>query len=697
MDRILLEYPVWFLLLCLLAGLGYAWLLYTAKAPWGRATNVLLGLFRGLLVFAIGVLLLGPFFKNTVARYEQPEVVFAVDNSASLKMGEDSLALDSLLRQTQQLADQINQKDWKTAFYSLEGPTDQPDTLRFDHRTTDLGQMLTDIREVYENRNLSGIVLLSDGLYNQGFSPEFLPMNTKVFTVGLGDTTEKKDAILSVVYANKVAYLGNRFPIAAEVAQFGYAGQEMVVSLLRNDTLIDKQTLKFRLNEGRKRANFLVEADRKGTQRYQLSISPMAGEFTLTNNQQSVYLDILDDRERILIVAASPHPDIKALKSAIEKTKNYEVSTYIPQLAALIQRQPVDLEKPFDLVIYHQLPQIGRPQKALFDKLRAKAKGSLFIVGSQTDLRALASEDVGIDLKGRCGLTDQVVPAFNPNFDRFLFDEEQRKTITSLPPVRVPYGETTLTGKTDVLLYQQIGSVVSDKPLLITHQKEDRKDAVLLGEGLWRWRLQNYALQDNTDAFDQLISKLVQYVASKADKRRFRVYPLRDNYFEGEATVFETEVYNEIYEQIYGQQIELTLTRTDGKAFAYTYTNNPGGFRYQIKGLPPGIYRYTARTMLDGKSVSATGGLIIKELAVESLETRANFNLLRNLAEKTEAQFATRNQMAQLSQALTAEAFKPIVHYEDTIEALLNERWIAIVLILLAALEWGIRKYSGWY
>src|SRR5258706_9688623 len=84
-QRLLFEYSPAFILACLALGAGYAWLLYRAKATWGRRANQFLFVLRAVLVFLLAFLLIGPVLKLTHNFIEKPALVFLVDNSLSIK------------------------------------------------------------------------------------------------------------------------------------------------------------------------------------------------------------------------------------------------------------------------------------------------------------------------------------------------------------------------------------------------------------------------------------------------------------------------------------------------------------------------------------------------------------------------------------------------------------------------------------
>jgi hypothetical protein len=70
------SYPLWFLLLCLLAGSAYASLLYFREKEndFSDLTTKILAILRGALVTLIAFLLLSPLLKST-SRYAEKPIV----------------------------------------------------------------------------------------------------------------------------------------------------------------------------------------------------------------------------------------------------------------------------------------------------------------------------------------------------------------------------------------------------------------------------------------------------------------------------------------------------------------------------------------------------------------------------------------------------------------------------------------------
>jgi hypothetical protein len=110
------------------------------------------------------------------------------------------------------------------------------------------------------------------------------------------------------------------------------------------------------------------------------------------------------------------------------------------------------------------------------------------------------------------------------------------------------------------MLYQKVGKVNTQKPLLFIQKSNDWASAVMVGKACGAGDCRNSPKVRIIEAFDEMISKIIQFLINKDDKRRFKVYPLKNEYLNNETVVFETEVYNEIYEPTFGHKIELQIT-----------------------------------------------------------------------------------------------------------------------------------------
>ena len=169
----IIDYPWYYVLFCLLAGAAYAaGLYYVGRRRFGKGVNALLAALRFVAVSAIALLLLAPVAKRTVNEQQTPIVVVAQDVSESIDSTQ--LTVDGFL---------------KGEPYEMVYET-------FGGTTTDIASELSDIASRYQGRNLGAVVLATDGIYNRGGNPATTAerLSFPVYTVALGDTTPQRDA-----------------------------------------------------------------------------------------------------------------------------------------------------------------------------------------------------------------------------------------------------------------------------------------------------------------------------------------------------------------------------------------------------------------------------------------------------------------------------------------------------------------------
>jgi len=692
MQRLLFESSPLFIILCAMLGLGYAFILYRAKHTWSKRINQVLFGLRAVLVFFLAILLLGPIIKLITNQYEKPSWVFLIDSSSSIAAGMDSTARLQLKDQLEQASQSLQDEGYEVQWKDLNG--NDMGSLVFNAPTSDLNRGVQNVIHDFEGRNLAGLILVTDGIYNSGASPVYTPVRIPVYTIGLGDTVARVDLVLKNVAFNKVAYQGNKFPLRAQVLLQGIDNQDVSVSIFKDGKSIST----LQQNSGNKSFidfDFQLDATEKGIQRYDVSVRSIAQESNKRNNSSSAFIEVVEGKKKIVMIAPAPHPDIKAIKTVVEKNSNYEFITHIPGVS---EADPL-LLKPggAELFIFHQaLSQSGKTT-ALFSTLYKGQSSVMVMIGGSTNLRQLPAFEVPIQFESLSGQWEDVTPVVNSNFREFGFSENSNGIFARYPPADVPFGKFSYPTSATVLLYQRIGSVVTDRPMLMTWPDNNRKIAVMIGEGLWRWRLNEFADTGNTLVFDELFSKLVQYLSTLEDKRKFRSFPLQNEFSDSESVVIESQVYNDLYELVYGNTIRLEVRNEQGEVTTYSYVTSPGSSRYRIGGLKEGVYRFRASTTINDKKEEVTGQFLVKAQNLEAQNLTADFGLLRTLSKETGGKFYNSNQVSSLTSDLQQTKVASLIHSEETFNQLINLKWVFFLLLALISAEWFLRKYMGSY
>jgi hypothetical protein len=692
MQRLQFESSPFFILLCIALGIGYAFILYRSnKHSWSKRTNQLLFVLRACLVGGLSFLLLGPILKLTTNLTEKPALVFLIDNSTSVKEAVDSLSRAKAWDQLQSAKEKLEKQGYAVKLNDLANR--EIKKISFNNSISDLSTAIRGIATEYEGKNLGGIVLFTDGVYNSGTSPLYTPIRVPIYSIGLGDTTERMDLKLKSVAYNKITYQGNKFPIRAEVIAQGISNQEIIISVFKNGKVLSQQ----RKNSGVKSLidfDFLVDATEKGIQRLDVLVEPVKGESNRKNNRASVFVEVVEGRKKILLIAPAPHPDIKAIRSVVEKNSNYEFILHVPGIA----NADAALLKPgaAELIIFHQALDVTGKTTALLQQFKKSNASLLLILGHQSNLRQLTSNAIPFTFD-QTGQWDEVTPVVNAAFRDFNFPENSNGVFSKYPPIEVPFGKFTYPPNANILLYQRIGSVATDRPLLLSWEEDNRKMAALIGEGTWRWRLNEFAANQNTEVFDDVFSKLIQYLSTLDDKRKFKSFPTQNEFSDALPVTFESQVYNDLFELVYGNKIELELRDEQNKTTKYEYVLSPSGIRYQIGGLKEGVYQYRSATVLNGKREEVRGQFLVTAQNIEAQNLTADFGLLRKLSASTGGKFYSINRLSELSSDFERVPAQSLIHSDESFNPLINLKWVFFLLLVLVSVEWFLRKYLGGY
>jgi len=691
-QRIIFDSPTGYLLVCVAIAAAIAWLLYRGSHPWTDTWNKVLFAARFVLLFFLTFLLLGPIVKQITNIFEKPVFVLVYDNSSSIRQATDTTTRVQLEQKMNALSETLSEAGYDVKISDLQGQ--EVTRPQFRGSYSDLSGALRRISSQYESSQVGGVLLASDGIYNEGVSPLYNVYNYPVYTLGIGDTTQHPDVLIRDIAYNKIVYQGNKFPVRVEVLTRNLADVPVNVSLMRRGKVLAQQT-KNAAGDALLAFDFQPLADEQGMHKLDIQVDVKPGEVNVQNNKSSVFVEVVEGKKKILVVASSPHPDIKALREVVDKNPNYEFLLHIPGVETLAPQQldPTQI----DVAIFHQAPDTKGKTRDLFRQFAISKTPLFLIVGSQTDLSQVAKQNMPVAFESTPRDYDEVIPGTNPGFSQFSISSESNAIIPNYPPVSVPFGKIRTPGSATPVLFQRVGAVLTEKPLLYIDDQDRRKIAVMLGEGLWRWKLNEFDRFENSSAFDEVFSKLIQYLSTGEDKRKFRSYPVKQEFSDTEPVVFESQVYNDIFEPVFGNVINIELTSDTGKKNRYSYTTSAGNTRYQIGGLSEGVYKYTATTKLNNKDERVSGEFAVIARQAELQNLTADFDLLKKISSNTGGQFYPLSKADDLNTSLQTKKAKSVIHSEESYSSLVNLKWVFFLLLALVSLEWFARKFFGSY
>ena len=699
MNNLSFPYPTWYLLLCLLLGLVSAFVLYFKNKSFPERTSTLswvLGLIRFLCIGAIAVLLLSPLLKSTLTETKKPVVVLAQDVSESI------LAEMSPEEKTKYQQDFANlgtalKADYDVKEYAFGSEVREGIDFEFKDKSSNMSDLLGNVYDLYSNQNLGAVIMATDGIYNEGSNPIYAgtKLAAPIYTIALGDTIAKKDLIIKRIFNNRIAYLGDKFTIQVDVSAINSVGENTSLSISSVDggknNVLQRFPISINKNNFFTTKEITLDANRAGVQRYQITVNKVNGEVTTANNTREIFIDVLDARQKILLLANTPHPDLSAIKQSISKNKNYEVTT------ALITDPTLNITA-YDFVVLHQLPSKTKDATSVLSSLRNKKIPHLFVVGMQSSLPKLNTAQSILTVKGNTQQTNSVQPIVATNFNSYNIDNQLVEKLPNFAPLTAPFGEFTDNANSEVLLYQRIGKVDTKYPLLLYGEDNGIKIGVLAAEGIWKWKLFDYLQHENHDIFDELLGKAFQFLSVKEDKRKFRVDVSKNIFNENEAVFFDAELYNNNYERINDPDATIVITDSEGKNFNFTFSKT--GLTYTLNAgfLPVGNYSYRAAVMSNGVELDHKGQFSIRPVQLEVYETTADHGLLRLLSARYGGELIYADQLNALPNQIKEKGtIKPIIYETSKTRSIINIRWLCFILLGLLTLEWFLRRYFGTY
>ena len=649
---------------------------------------------RFLSSFLIAILLLSPFIKKITEDIKKPIVVYAQDASSSMLQGED-LDLETYFSNRDNMLNDLSE-DYDIVKLKLGEQVAISEVDSFQDKSTNISALIDFVNDQYGDQNLGALILASDGIYNEGSNPIYRESirNAPIFSVAFGDSTAKKDVLIKNIFNNKIAYLGDQFPIQVDIESKGFTGLNVKVDFYEvkegNSVKLDSKTVNINRDKYFTTVEFNTEANQVGTVKYQIRLSNLSGEFSQSNNTKSFYVDIIDSRQKFLLLAHAAHPDISTLKNIIEGNKNYQLdikyaSEVVPNL------------KEYDLVIFHNLPSDKFPIQSVLRDIKESKTSSLFFVGSNTSIARFNSAQSVLSINAQTSALNQSQAIFDDNFNSFNIDDKHLNIIESMPPLTSQFGEHKLSASAKSIFNQRIKDIDTDESLISVQDQTNIKTGVVAAEGIWKWRMMHFQQFQDYNAIDGFFTRLFQFLSTKEDKRRFRTNLSQNVFKETEPIFIDAQLYNDNFELINEPEV-LANIRQGNTNFDFTFSRKNNYYFLDAGRLAPGNYRYEASTNLNGEELSSKGNFTVQDVELEQFDLTANHGLLYQLAEKSGGSVVYPKEVLTISDEIKSRAsIKPVIYYSNSTEKLLDQKWIFFVIALLLTLEWFIRRFLGAY
>ncbi len=575
-----------------------------------------------------------------------------------------------------------------------------PFELNFDGARTNIDQALADFLEVMENQEAA--ILVSDGIITAGRDPSATASRTPVpvYTIGIGDTTRQKDILVQRISHNPSAPVNSIINVEASILNEGFPDRDIPVQLRQNEQVLEETVIRSSEERSVQQVRFDLSLEEEGLQPFNIHIPELGEEWSTENNTRYFSVDVRDEQLRILHLAYEVHPDVRNFRNLLQEDKQIllDSRTWVHNDRYIEGNLPDEADT-LDLVILHGFPHIDLPAdeaQMVADRFRDNA---MLIVGTagqnQERLAALMHGTLPLHFESDLNWYDVRIDLTSEQADHAILDFSMPED-TRFEEIRGAIRNVTVAPNTDVLLQSVYQGSVTNTPLLAVRSTGNRHIAHLNGYGFYRWSLSN---QERTREFwINLLNNTVKWTAARPDDDLLELRPSEPIFQVGEPVLMDAFLRNESGEPEENGVVEILVEGKDPESRRYIMGNEgEGHYRIEISNLAEGTYDYTGvATRSDRELDSQSGQFTVGGVNREFVNTIRDEHTLQQIADLTSGSYLPFESAHELMGILEEQlGFEQRV---DTISQSLSlyrhPLWF-IVLILLLATEWSLRKYRA--
>ena len=666
-----------YILAAILFSLAFSWLLYFYKSKALKKIDYVLFSLRATSIFLLLLLLINPSIERQELTNEKPILSVLVDNSLSIQHFKSEKIVTNFVNQIKNNL-QINNK-FEVHFFKFGEAISVLDSLSFLENQTNIYKTISRV-EAFNKNTIAPVILISDGNQTTGNSYPFINIKKNIFPLIIGDTIKKSDVKIAQINVNKYSYLKNRFPVETRIVYDGIKNVKTQFTIQHKGKIIYRKNVAFSSSKTVETISTTIASTEEGVQYYKASVAKIENEENVENNSKSFSVEVLNEKTKILLLTSFIHPDLGAIKKAIETNKQRSVT--------------INTIKDFKgKLAEYQLVMLYQPtvQFESFFKSIQKEKANYFVItGLNTNWNFL-NEMQSNYYKNATNQSEEFGAIFNNGFLTFGQKEIGFETF---PPLDNAFGNINMTSKFDALLFQNIAGFKTQTPLLATFENDTQKSAVLFGEGIWKWRAASFINSGSFQDFDTFLANMVQYLAST--KKRERLSLKYDALHPANTPIFINAFYvDKNYQFDARAKLNLKLTNTTTNVVQnvpFSLLNNL--FEAVLNELPSGDYRF--EVMVENQSILKTGQFKITTYQIEEQFTNANEKELKLVANNTNGKFYFPSESKQIITDLINDK-RYVTSQKSTIihQQLIDWKFILMLSILFFAIEWFIRKYYG--
>jgi hypothetical protein len=551
--------------------------------------------------------------------------------------------------------------------------------------------------EIFRNyKEISSILLISDGIFNQGLDPlnSLSNINVPVYTVGIGDSSSYPDLSIERIRNNSTIYAEKESDIEVVVLSNDPSVNSTEIQIYDNNDLFF--TKKFEISEsGINRIIVPYLTAKEGKHQIRVVVNPLPGEKNSKNNSKSVLINVLASKKSIAVISGIPGRDLSAVVKSIKSNKDFSLYQITELGNGKFYNDERDTEKirNADAVFLIGFPSQNSNDAfaaEIFNIISSEKKNIFMAPGFDFDYVFVNKLSSGFPISFsaiQSRLLESQVKAQSSFTGLLGSNTEMLSEWSDLPPVTLPENGLTIDGQHDILLTDNL-----ERPVMFSGSYSGKKIIFLNCINFWRWKLMSPF--DENPVFDNMIFNSIKWL-SLSTNDFFTVGVSKENFILGEEIYFKANLYSSTFEPLSNENISLEVYN---KSYNEKYTFSPQGsgiYDLNIKVPKPGIYNYIAEVSDSSSNISPVKGTLnIDQLELEFADQTMKKNLLTAISENSGGKYYDINNTVNLLSELKSNYENKI--YNEKIDKelrLSNFELILFLLVLFFSIEWITRKF----
>lgn len=706
--QISLSYSIAYLLIAIILIAAYSYYVYRYTIPpIDKFKKFLLTALRTLALLVLCLILFEPVLNLGSKLILEPNNLVFIDNSRSIKIddGTDrSSKVKKIINDFSAYSSESNLTFYEFGNKVRSISVDSLDIINFSDGATNLQEIFNSVKK--SDKNLASLTIITDGVITSGSNPYYDAINLgiPVFTIGIGDTSQRKDVSLKKILHNDFIYAETPTTIIATISNKGFEDESVTASLYENNKFISQQTV-ILSSAGVQNVSFNYTAQTSGEKKLSIQLSTLKNEFTTENNKQVFYVKALSNKIKVLLLASSPSADLTFIKNALKRDENIEVKSIVQlsrdKFSDKLNYQTIDSA---DVLFLIGFPSEATPEE-LLNRVILKIKDDkvpyflTFSAGISISKLSRFGNDIPFILNQNFSGYREVQPNILPEQSTNPILQHPDKNFidswNNLPPVLQPNIIFIPRVESKILAQIKVNNSVINSPLILSNNFSGKRSISVLAKDIWKWKLQ--VAPKGLDLFDSFIVNSLRWLKAGEDQKLVRIKTSKKNFSQGERIEFTGEVFDESLTPISDAGIKIIISSQKNKYETDMQNVGPGLYEGSILINETGDFSFSAEALTDGRILGKDNGSFnIGEIDIEMVNPVMNYAFLNLMANDTGGEFYLPDNYSLLLKKLKELKINSSKEKVVTSEiSLWSDKWILIIAVLLFSLEWFIRKRNG--